>query len=79
MMDMPFSVDGLSTFCVLLGPDVLLDDLRCSLSADLFMFCQLLIEFVLSASSSMYLCGVWLGGTLEEVLNTLSNSRHVWF
>lgn len=59
MVDMPFSVDGLSSFCVLLGPDVLLDDLGGSLSADLG--------------------GVWLGGTLEEVLNTLSNSRHVWF
>lgn len=48
MVDMPFSVDGLSSFCVLLGPDVLLDDLGGSLSADLFMFCQLLIKSILT-------------------------------
>lgn len=59
MVNVPFTVNSLNTFSVLLGPDMLLDDFGSSLRANLG--------------------GVWLGRTLEEVLNALSNRRCVWF
>lgn len=53
MVNVPFTVNSLNTFSVLLGPDMLLNDFGGRLSANLG--------------------GVWLGRTLEEVLNALSN------
>lgn len=79
MVNVPFTVNSLNTFSVLLGPDMLLDDFGGGLRANLSVVCQFPAEFELSACPRTYLGGVWLGRTLEEVLNALSNRRCVWF
>lgn len=41
MVNVPFTVNSLNTFSVLLGPNMLLDDFGGGLSADLSVVCQL--------------------------------------